>query len=39
MLVADLITLAAAFAPYDALQVLKSNFDLAKTQADVEQSE
>ena len=31
ILFADLITLAAAFAQYDALQVLKSNFDLAKT--------
>jgi hypothetical protein len=39
MLVADLITLAAAFAQYDALQVLKSNFDLAKTYVDMEQPE
>jgi hypothetical protein len=31
ILFADLIKLAAEFAPYDALQVLKSNFDLAKT--------
>ena len=31
ILFADLITLSAAFAQYDALQVVKSNFDLAKT--------
>ena len=39
MLVADLITFAAAFSQYDALQVLKSNFDLAKTSVDVGQPE
>jgi hypothetical protein len=37
ILFADLITLAAAFARYDALQVLKSNFDLAKAHGDMEQ--